>query len=307
VAPAYSLLADYYPARSRARALAVFAFAVPLGGALAVACGGQLAQSLGWRATFLAVGLAGLPLAPLLRFVVRDPVRPKARPGETAGLLPTVRTLYPKLSFWLLALGAASSSIAGYGLLAWFPSFLVRSFHLSLAEVGRYYGALLLIGGVGGVWLGGWLADRLGRMSRAAYALVPAAAFLVTVPFFIAGAEAPALLGLGPTGPALALAFGLFLVPTGLSLAWLGPVTAAVQHLTPQAMRSIGSALFLLINNLLGMALGPPFMGVVSKALKARFGEESLHYAMFVGMGFYLVAALLMAGAARRMRRDWID
>jgi MFS family permease len=315
VAPAYSLIADYFPARSRARALAIYAFAIPLGAGLATAAGGQLAQTLGWRTTFLAVGLAGLPLAPLLKLLVRDPVRQPAPEGAKAGLLPALRILLPKPSFWLLSLGAASSSIAGYGLLAWFPSFLVRSFHLGLTDVGRYYGAMLFIGGVTGVWLGGWLGDRLGRMNRAAYALVPAAAFLVTVPFFIGGAESPALLahaalpqlGLGPNGPGLLLAFVLFLVPTGLSLAWLGPVTAAVQHLTPASMRSTGSALFLLINNLLGLALGPLLMGVASKALKARFGEESLHYAMLIGMGFYLLAALLMAGAARRMRRDWVD
>src|SRR5262249_10609683 len=119
VAPAYSLIADYFPASARARALAVYAFAIPVGSALAVSCGGLIAPSRGWRNAFLAVGLAGLPLAPLLKLVVRDPKRAPVAPGARPGLLPTMRVLFPKPAFWLLSLGAASSSIAGYGLIAW--------------------------------------------------------------------------------------------------------------------------------------------------------------------------------------------
>ena len=298
VAPAYSLIADYFPVRSRARALAIYAFAIPLGSALAVACGGLIAHSLGWRAAFLAIGLAGLPLVPLLKLMVRDPVRPPLQPGAKAGLLPAMRILFPKPAFWLLSLGAASSSIAGYGLIAWMPSFFLRSFHLSLVQVSGYYGGILLVGGIAGVWLGGWLGDRLGHMSRAAYALVPAGAFLACAPAFIAAVQCGSP----------ALAFVLFCVQCGLSLAWLGPVTAAVQHLTPAAMRSTGSSLFLLINNLLGLGLGPLFFGAVSQALKPRLGPaESLHWAVLLGMGFYVLAALLMLAAAGRMRRDWTD
>ena len=297
VAPAYSLIADYFPARSRARALAIYAFAIPIGSALAVACGGLIAHSLGWRAAFLAIGLAGLPLAPLLKLVVRDPARAPPRPGVRAGLLPAMRILFPKPSFWLLSLGAASSSIASYGLIAWMPAFFMRSFHLSLLQVSGYYAGILLAGGIAGVWLGGWLGDRLGRMSRAAYALVPAGAFLAAAPAFIAGAQCGSP----------ALAFVLFATQTGLSLAWLGPVTAAIQGLTPAAMRSTGSSLFLLINNLLGLAVGPFFFGAVSQALRPRFGQEALHWAVLLGMGFYVLAALLMTAAAGRMRRDWTD
>lgn len=297
VAPAYSLIADYFPKASRSRALAIYAFAIPIGSALAVYGGGRIAHELGWRNAFLAVGLAGLPLAPLLRLIVRDPKRPPLKPDAKAGLWPTLTVLLPKPSFWLLSLGAASSSIAGYGLIAWFPTFLLRSLHLQLEQIAAYYGAILFFGGLTGVWLGGWLGDLLGKMGRSAYALVPAGAFLLTVPCYVAGSFAPNLQA----------AFLLFLLPTGLSLAWLGPVTAAVQHLTPAAMRSTASSLFLLINNLLGIAVGPFFFGAVSKALKPQFGQESLHYAMLAGMGFYLLAALLMLAASRRMGRDWVE
>jgi hypothetical protein len=105
---------------------------------------------------------------------------------------------------------------------------------------------------------------------------------------------------------ALALAFAIFLIPTGLNLAWLGPITAAVQHLAPAAMRSTASALFLLINNLLGLAVGFYYFGWMSDLLAPRFGEESLRWAIYTGMGFYLLASVLLIGASRTLKRDWV-
>jgi sugar phosphate permease len=88
-------------------------------------------------------------------------------------------------------MGAASSSIMGYGALFWLPSFFVRSYHYSLVQVSWYYGSLIFFGGITGIWLGGWLADRLGDRNRAAYALVPAGAFLLCVPLYALGVLAP--------------------------------------------------------------------------------------------------------------------
>ena len=75
VAPAYSRIADYFPPHQRARALAGFAFGIPLGTAAGTLVGGLLAASYGWRTAFIVVGLLGVILAPLLRLTVRDPKR----------------------------------------------------------------------------------------------------------------------------------------------------------------------------------------------------------------------------------------
>ena len=53
------------------------------------------------------------------------PAAAAAAPVETPKAPPfkaVVRTLAPKPSFWLLAFGAASSSVCGYGVAAWLPS-----------------------------------------------------------------------------------------------------------------------------------------------------------------------------------------
>src|SRR5690606_16885440 len=75
VAPAYSLISDYFPPSQRARALAAFAFGIPLGTAAGTLVGGLLAARWGWQTAFIVVGLLGLLLAPLLRLTVRDPKR----------------------------------------------------------------------------------------------------------------------------------------------------------------------------------------------------------------------------------------
>ena len=301
VAPAYSLISDYFPPAERARALAVFSFGIPIGSAAGILIGGLIASRLDWRLAFIVVGLAGIALAPIFRFFVREPRRgcydAKPSAGAQASILETARLLAGKPSYWLLSFGAASSSIMGYGLFFWMPSFLVRSFGFDVEQVSVYYGSLLLIGGVAGVWLGGVLADAMGKSKRSRYALIPAAAFVLALPCYVMG-----MLSSSPV-----LAFLLFLPPTALGLMWLGPVITAMQHLAPSHMRTTASALFLFINNLIGLGLGSLLIGALSDALAAQFGEESLRYSILAGTGFYLVAALLMLAASRTLAHDWTD
>ena len=313
VAPAYSLICDYFPMKERARALSVYSFGIPLGSAAGIALGGFITSLMSWRMAFVIVGLAGLLLTPLLKFTVREPARggldnPReamaANPREAAAnpqlnarpsLLDVIAALARRPSFWGLSLGAASASMMGYGLFFWMPSFAVRSFHLTLLQASMIYGALVLVGGLFGIWFGGVLADKYGEKRKAFYALIPAAAFVTTVPFYVAGVLSTTLW----------VSFLVLLVPTALGLVWLGPVLAAVQHLVPANMRATASALFLFINNLIGIGLGTTLIGVVSDSMRVRFGTESLRYAILAGTGFYLLAAALLFLASRRLDEDW--
>ena len=311
VAPAYSLISDYFPKAQRARALAAYSFGIPIGSALGILFGGLIAHAIDWRAAFIIVGLAGVAFAPIFRLVVKEPKRgafdepaqvappPPAAPGvETAPATKGgVALVVAKPSFWLISLGAAASSVCGYGVAFWLPSFFERSLGMSLVDRSLFLGAITLVGGVMGVWAGGWLGDRLGAKSPAAYLLVPAGAFLIALPCFVLAIQSQSLL----------IAFFLFLIPQGLNLAWLGPVVTAVQHLVPAAHRSVASACFLFVNNLIGLGLGTWYFGAVSDALTPRFGEESLRYAIYSGLTFYLISALLFFIGSRRLKRDWVD
>ena len=311
VAPAYSLVSDYFPRAQRARALAAYSFGIPVGSALGILFGGLIAASMSWRVAFVIVGGAGVLFAPIFKLVVKDPVRggldgataktPSIAPSIAPLIAPpfstVVATVLPKPTFWLLALGAASASVCGYGVAFWLPSFFIRSLGLTLVETSWFYGGITLIGGVAGIWLGGVVADRFAKKNRAAYALTPAVCFLVALPFAYAAMNATSLVW----------AFLLFLVPTGLNLAWLGPVVGAVQQLAPANMRTTTSALFLLVNNLLGIAVGLWIFGYLSDLLAPRYGTESMRYALYCAAGLYVLASLLLWLASRRHAVDWVD
>lgn len=302
VAPAYSLVSDYFPREQRARAIAAYSFGIPLGNSLGTLFGGLLAAFVDWRFAFLAVGGAGVLLAPVFKLVVKDPVRGAFDGATTAVPVvaprfgDVVRTVLPNPTFWLLAIGAACASVCGYGVAFWLPSFFIRSLGLSLAETSVFYGVIQLIGGLAGIWLGGALSDRLGAKNRGAYAYVPAFCFLAGLPLFFLAMNANSLWA----------AWLLFLVPTGLNLTWLGPVVTAVQHLAPANMRSTTSALFLLVNNLFGIAVGLWIFGFLSDLLAPQYGAESMRYAIYYGMSFYVLAATLLYTASRRLPRDWV-
>ena len=298
VAPSYALISDYFPPQRRARALAIFSLGVPLGLASGTLIGAYLASWINWRAAFLFMGIAGLILAPIILFVVRD--KPRATPVVTAEAVPLGRVfaiIARKPTFWLMAFAASFSSLAGYGLALWTPSVLERSFGFGLIERGQFLAAIFLIGGTTGVLAGGFFADRLGQVDKSWYARLPMIAWLITAPLFVAGLLSP-----NPT-----LAWFLLLIPNALNILWLGPVTTAVQHLVPAPMRATASASFLLINNLIGLGAGPMLIGFLSDQFKARLGSEALRYAAVSVVGFYVVAALLMFFAVKRLSKDWVD
>ncbi len=297
VAPAYSVIADSFPPHQRARALSIYSFGIPIGSALGIVIGGVLASLIDWRVAFFVVGLAGVALAPIFRLTVREPERGRfdgVQQRAPARLGEILSTLAKKPSFWLISLAAACSSMMGYGLFFWLPSFFVRTFGLTLLEASLYFGAILLVGGVAGIWGGGWATDRFGSRNRKRYLTIPAVAFLGTVPCYLVAILTHNVL----------LCFTVLLVPTALGLAWLGPLISTIQHLVPPNMRSTASAVFLFIINLIGIGLGTWAIGAVSDALRATYGDDSLKYSILAGTGFYVVAAVLLFLAARWLSGD---
>lgn len=298
VAPSYALIADYFPLERRARALAIYSMGIPVGLALGVLLGAYIAALVNWQTAFVSVGIAGIVLAPIFMWIVRD--RPRVVAVDAAPRQPLTAVfpiLAAKPAFWLMAFGAGCSSLAGYGLALWTPKILMTRFDWGLVTAGQFMGSLLLIGGASGVFLGGVLADRLGKADRGWYIKLPAIAWLITAPTF----------ALGLISPSPAIAWLMLVIPNALNILWLGPITTAVQHLAPPHMRASASGAFLLINNLIGLGAGPWLLGALSGALKAQYGDDSLRYAAIIGVAFYLVAAVLALLAVRSLRRGWIE
>lgn len=300
VAPAHSLISDYFPPDRRARALAIFALGGPLGAALGIFFGGWIASNINWRAAFLIVGAAGMLLAPLVLLGAKEV--PRGRFEKVAGASPpaasasaVARRLASTPSIWLLGFAAAAGSIPSYGMLFWLPSYFVRSLNLSVFEASLFQGSIMLVAGVFGTWFGGFLADRLGKSNRAAYALVPGFASLLAGPTY----------ALAISTESVFAAWFLFLIPQALGLIWFGPVIAASQQVVPPNMRASTSASVMLINNLGGIALGTWLLGFMSDRMTSTYGDDALRYSILYSLPFFFIAFLLYLVLAWRIPKDW--
>jgi MFS family permease len=299
VAPSYALISDYFPPEKRGKALGIYSLGVPIGLGSGVLAGAYIATYIHWQAAFFIMGGLGVLLVPIFLWVVRDPAKSAAQSAAPqVGLGEVFAVVSRKPSFWLMAFAASLSSVVGYGLANWIPSVLIRSYDMTLIGAGQFMGSLLLVGGVLGVFAGGVLADRLGHgKDKKWYALIPALAWMITVPCYLFGLWTDNLY----------LAFVPLLIGNALNILWLGPVVAAVQHLVEPRMRATASSMFLLINNLIGLGVGPLLIGAVSDQLKGAYGVESLRYAAMGALAFYVVASMLALLASRSLTRDWVE
>jgi MFS family permease len=296
VAPSYALVSEAYPAKGRTRAMAIYSLGIPFGQAAGALLGGYVAQHIAWRTAFLIVGLPGLVLAPVFKWLVRDAPRPARQARETS-VLGVFGIVVRKPSFWLLAFGGGAGSMCGYGLAFWLPSLMIRSFGLTPGETGLFFGVLLLICGGAGTFAGGWVGDRLGARDKRWFALAPALCYFASAPLYVGAA----------LSHSWELCFALLIVPQVLAYVWLAPVLTSVQHLVPPHMRATALASWLLINNLIGLGLGSWSMGALSDWLTPLYGSDALRYAIVVSLFLYLVAGGLMALASSRLAKDWVD
>ena len=274
--PAHSIIADLYPPEQRSTAMGVYTIGISVGIMLAYILGGWVVQNIGWREAFFIVGLPGLLLALIVRFTVVEPTRGhsegRAAVSEQPDFLQTLRFLWRRPSFVHMTVAAGLSSYVGYSVIGFLPSFLVRSFSMAASQIGLYLGLIVGIVGGAGFFLGGYIADHLGKTDhRRALRFIGLTVLLTALPY--------AAMFLSSSWQ---VALALFLVPALTANVYLAPVLSQAQGLVSLRMRAMASAVALLIINVIGLALGPLLTGVLSDALGPRFGEESMRYSLLL-------------------------
>lgn len=288
IPPAHSLLADTFTRAERPRAVARYMLGLPLALVIGYFAAGWLNQELGWRRTFLILGLPGLVLAAIARLSLREP---RSRDASAARALvsaepppslgETCATLWANTSFRHLLFCFSVWYFFGYGLVQWQPAFFIRSHGLQTGELGTWFALINGVGGGLGVYLGGEWAARYAARNERAQLNACAAAFGVFALLNACAYLAPSRL---EAFAALALA------SLGGNVAQ-GPILATMQTLVSSRMRALSIALVYLFSNLIGMGLGPLATGALSDLLRPRFGEESLRYALLILCPGYLWAA----------------
>lgn len=296
-APSLSVVSDLFPAHRRPLAVAIFQLNGPFGVFAGSAFGAWATATIGWRNAFLVIGLVGIAIAPLLVWAVREPRRgqmdAQVLPQDPVPLRACLASFAHDRALMMVLIGSGLSAFVSYGILNWVPAFLMRSQGMPLAEMGRWFGPAAGITFGLGIIGGGWLVSRLARRDPRAYGYVPAAASLVLVPGL-----AVALLA---DGWQTALAW--LLIPLTACTVYIAPALALVQNLTAPRSRATAAAVLLLMFNIVGLGLGPLFVGMVSDLLKPQFGDGSLRWALMAIIPFAIAAALAQLAMTRHLAR----
>lgn len=278
----HSLISDFFAKEKRPRALAVFALGIPLGTLAGLALGGAAANAAGWRGAFFIAAVPGLALALALFALVRDPTRPGRILTPRASGEPTkVANLIGNRTFRRLCGGAAVASMSGYGLVVFLGLYFKDRYGLSLPQIGLGLGLAIGVGGALGVYAGGAFHDRFRNSRFGPY--VSSAAGLLFAAFVLLVALA--------IDNALA-SFIAFAFVAAFNAFWYGPVFAGVQAAAPEQHRASAAAMLNLIVNLVGLGLGPPFLGFIADRAGSSIGlDAAIAACAFINIG---AAAILL-------------
>lgn len=288
---AHAIISEHFPPERRATMISIFSIGTPVGFMIGLAFGGWLVEHVGWRATFLAIGVPGLLLGLLAWW--RLP-RVETPPPVQEGIGDALRFLLSRRSFRHTLAAASLYSFVGYSLNTFLPAFVMRSHGLGAAETGLWLGLGTGAAGLIGMPLSGWLADRMAARDPGWRLRIPALLMGASAPFLMA-----ALL-VDHWGMAIALIF----VPLMLTYAYLGPTFSAMHAIVPPRMRATATSCLLGGLTLFGASLGPLLVGAISDWLSIAHGQHALALALLILPVVLLLSAWQFGVAARNLAPD---
>jgi len=260
--------------------------------------GGWVNEFWGWRAVFLVAGAPGLLLAALLRFTVKEPPRGRferqVANSSNESWMTAVRTLLRIPSYRHLIVGASLHSFAFVGSAIWYPTFLTRVHGLSSGEIGTALALASSLPAGLGIFFGGVITDRLARRDIRWLQGFAGVVNLAYVPFALGFLFVPDRIA----------AFAC-LVPASFCIGASVPgMHVATQALAPVHMRSLASALNLLLLSVVGTGLAPFFVGLMNDAMRPSLGFEAVRYTLSIVAFTSLWSAFHNFMSARHLARD---
>jgi MFS family permease len=287
---ANSILSQIFEGPHKASRLSIFNLGLFVGGVVGFGSG----VVLGFPLVVIALAAPGIVLAALIGHL---PVPAHTQPppdvpwwrylaefvtrfaGEARGLL-AIRTLR-----WVVLSTTAMAFAAG-GYNAWLKEFLTREKHMTEAEATTML-VLALFAGLGGILVGGRVADRLRARLANGRLWTIVLGMTLTIPCAVLAIELPA-------GPPLYAAG----VATMFFISWYhAPMAASVDDLAPRGKTVAAQGLVIFTMHMLGTAPASWVVGEVSE-------RSSLTLAMWVPTAALVVAALCMAIATTWFAAD---
>jgi MFS family permease len=322
--PAHSLITDFFPPNRRGTAFSIYSLGVSLGVMIGSIAGGYIAQTYGWRLTFVIFGVPGLILAILIPLTIREPKRgrldaPRAGDDKVPALGDVFRRFVHKRALFHCIAGASIAAFGAYSIISFSAPFFIRAHGATLAQAGLFLG---LTGGLSagiGIFFSGQITDWVSRKDARWAVWIPAAGLLLATPLYVAGFLAPSQ----------SVGLALLLVAPALQYLYLGPTMGLMHNLVTPRMRATATAFLYLAVNLFGLGLGPPITGFLSDkfsaaqltgdlaercqagSVAARSDElcravaaTSIRWALVVATLAFIWAAIHYLIAARTLRRD---
>jgi MFS transporter, Spinster family, sphingosine-1-phosphate transporter len=275
-----ALLADFYPEIDRNRILSIFYVAIPVGAALGYITGGVIGSRYGWRAPFYIAALPGVLIAIAFALFIREPQRGSADRIAPARNRTTFLGLTRNPGYWTATLGMAFMVFSMGGISVWLPTFLVRYGEYPLARANVLLGAVTILDGIIGTWVGGWIAQRWLRRNHRALYLLSALSAVLAIPGGLVAFFGPRPLIL----PAIFVAeFFLFLNT--------GPLNTAIVNSVAAPIRSTAIAINLFMIHALGDLPSPAIIGNISDHSSLRMGLSLTLISMLIS------GAVLVFGA----------
>lgn len=270
---ANSLIPDYFPPSRVSLPITLYSIGGSAGTGLAFIFGGTIVDYVsslgqisiplfgeirGWQASFLVAGLPGLLVAAAF-MLVKEPPRQGRHVADDRASVPisaTVRLLKEKVAFLLPQFCASAfCALVILSVIAWMPAFLIRTYGYTPGEAGLRYGLAVLIGGISGLIISGSVANRLAKAGRRDASIIVALGCMLV-------ASVPAAIAPIVQNGALTLLLSGIAVSGYASAVALAP--AAFPVVIPNEMRGQIYALYLLTISILGYAVGPVVVALIT-------------------------------------------
>jgi predicted MFS family arabinose efflux permease len=296
----HSLVSDYFSLEKRPLAFSIYSTGIFVGSFLGYSLGSQLEKILGWRMTFVVLGVPGVLFAMIIFFFVKEPIREtierKAvqQSEEKEKIVDIVRRLFSRKTFYYLTVAAGLNSFVNYGIGNWMPSFFVRVHSMEIADVGFWLAISVGLGGILGALSGGFLANKLVKIDVRWHVWLSILTAMFSIPCM--------LLVLFMEDKMMALY--IYFLPNFIGMLGFGAVLAAIQGVVDIKMRAFASAVYFFIINLIGYGLGPLVVGILSDYLEPSLGNESLRYAIFYISGLYLFGFYFLYKASMTIKNE---
>jgi MFS family permease len=287
---ALALIARHHGSRTRSLAVGLHQSGLYVGMILGGVAGGWAGEHFGWRAPFLVLGAIGIAYVGIVALFFRaDPVAaedPAAGKVQAPDFRASVIALCRTPGFGVMTTVFSAMAIANWLVYTWLPLYLYERFHMSLTDAG--FTATFYIQGasVGGIVLGGWVADRWGARSQRGRIYTQAAGLLLASPFLF-------LLGNADTRLMLVTALVVFGVGRGFYDCNTMPVLCQVAS---DDLRSTGYGIF----NFAGCLAG----GVVAALAGALKNVIGLAAAFQIAAAILCLSALLLLRMRTSARPD---